>query len=431
MSNIKKALSIVLVLVMLISFAACGDKKDVEDMSDEEIEEIFEDIEGENFEEETVNNSTSSNKIGLDAIMFSMDFENYNGYGFLNISQNWRDVIPYYVSYESLENYLKSTNPMILVNYPNGCDFNDIIEYAPAEDYNRLSNGDTVYINAKITDEFATYGITVDGLKRALCIDFDSTLVYTVADLPEGGIPVDIFTPIEQYIVYEGANGNIEAKIELPDDFYFENSGYYFTAYGNDGDMSVIYNNETIITYEYEVESGTFSSGDKVTIGCGTVYIDGGWHSLVDVFMTKGLCMVDAYKEVFVPDVGSFVSSVDQLSMDRIEFIKQSTFSNLQSINEGDNCEFRGIYAGNLKPTVGSDNGSTFAAYVVYRAPYDDFFGEYTEIFTIVPVTDIILRPDGKIEFTEATIFDIKKVNTEAEVQEFFNNCPYSCTKIG
>lgn len=242
---------------------------------------------------------------------------------------------------------------------------------------------------------------------------------------------VDIFTPIEQYIVYEGVNGSIDAKLELPDGFYFESNGYYFTATSNYGDMSVIHNNETLLDYDYTVGVEDSGSGDKAVLSTRIIQDAEGYHRLNEIFITKGLCMIDTYKEVNVPNMGSYVSSFEQLTTEQIESIKLQLDSVYNNENEGVSYTSKEMYAGNLKPTVSSDGGSTFAVYAVYRSPYDDFFGEYTEIFTIIPAYDIIVRTDGKIEFREPTMFDIEEVYTEVELQEYFANCPYSCVKIG
>lgn len=427
--NLRKVSVLLLAVVILMSFAACGknENQNIEDLNDSEIEEIMDEFEDEYLQEDDITESIIDGKISAESIIFNLEFNSFNGYGYVSIGQSWKNL----VSDETLEGYLNSINPVILSSEAYNGFLDDIIEYVPAENYNRLSNGDTVYINAKITDEFAVYGITVDSLKQGLGIDFDSSLTYTVSNLPEGGTAVDIFTPVVQYIVYEGTNGSITPNIRIPETFSFEGGGYSFVGNGTNG-INVIYNNEQVMKYYYRIEGQNLSSGDEFILKTDMTTMNGENCTVNDVLVTKGLCLTEQEKKVTVPDGnGNYLSSMDQLTPDRIELLKQTLQTYLQNQKPDESLEFKGIYFAELKPQSTTTFNSKTAVFAVYSSKYE-LFGEPAEDFIVAPAYDVIVEADGSLTCTEEyTALYLEEFSSEAEAQDYLNNGSYTCTKIG
>ena len=69
------------------------------------------------------------------------------------------------------ELYLPNCSQQQMFDY-----FEEIVRFAPLEENHRLSNGDTITVVAKVTDEFAEYGVTVAQVKQYFNIDFDITI---------------------------------------------------------------------------------------------------------------------------------------------------------------------------------------------------------------------------------------------------------------
>ena len=427
--KVKNMVALLMAALMLITFAACGKKenKNIEELSDEEIEEMFGEFEQENGLDGDIPDAVNDGKIDVENIIFSLEFNSYSGYGYVTIGQNWKDL----VSDEVFDAYLNSVDPVILAESSNNYMLDDVIQYVPAENYNRLANGDTVYINAQITEEFAAYGITVDGLKQGLGIDFDSVLTYTVSDLPEGGTAVDIFTPVVQYIVYEGANGSINPDIRIPETFSFEGAGYYFVGDGTTG-VSVLYNNEQVMKYYYRIEGQNLSAGDEFILKTDMTTMNGENCTVNDVLLTRGLYLTEQEKKVTVPDgSGNYVSSIDQLTPDRIESVKQILHTYLQNQKPGESLEFKGIYFAELKPQSTTTFNSKAAVFALYSSKYE-LFGEPAEDFIVAPAYDVIIEADGSLTcMEEYTVLYIEEFSSEAEAQDYLNNGSYACTKIG
>lgn len=426
--NVKRLLSISMVLVILASFAACGNKKDIEDLSEDEVEEILEEMYGDQYEETSINADNNDGKINIDDIISSVNFNNFNGYGYVFIMM-WGAQD--HVSDEIIKQYVERVAPDLAAErYSQGYKyyFNDIVKFEPAEDYNRLSNGDTVIVNAVIADEFAERGVTIDSIKQGLDVDFDTQLTYTVSGLMQGGTPIDAFSQIEQFVQYEGGNGKIQAKVVFPENYTFESNGYYFKSSGSfsKNSLDVIYNNQQIASLDFEIEQKDYKSGDTVVIR-------------IDDFEYKNSSLVpygaflsDEHKIATVPVVGEYVTDISQLTNEQIDFIKNELSNAVKSDSRVSSCTLKNFYAATYKPTETTYRNSNFVLVGVYETIYTDFLdGDVTKYY-IQPLFDVIIKADGSIVYDESSWVETQKFETYAEVEDYINvSGSYICTLIG
>lgn len=250
--GLKSTFIILLALVFVFGLSACSEKKDIYDIGEDEANDIIEEIYG--YEEDYASQYVvEDGKIDLSEIIGSVKFENFNGYGYLQVS-HLACALSDIIDDETMKNFVATVAPeLAAIRYSKGYEyyFEEIINFEPIEDYRRLSNGDVVTLVAKVTEEFERYGVTVASVKEYFDIDFDETATYTVSGLLEGGTPIDILSYVKQYVVYDEANGGY--KMQIPTDFSVDINGFNFKQTFGDT-LNVAYMNEYIGTVDFDAE---------------------------------------------------------------------------------------------------------------------------------------------------------------------------------
>lgn len=217
----KRLLAVVLILCLSAVFAACGD--------------------------------FSLNKKIPSVELLSVNFENYDGYGYLKVIT--RSPLNDTISYQKIEDFSGKYFPELVFKGDASVDrFNDIINFVPEEYYTGLSNGDTVYVVAKVTNLFAEQGVTIDTVKTELEIDFDERISFTVSGLPSaaGGVPIDITEELKEYVKFSDSNfdGYVEVDFVLPEPLPFSRNVYNIYPMFKKGDYKFYTYGSQSFSYE-------------------------------------------------------------------------------------------------------------------------------------------------------------------------------------
>lgn len=245
------------------------------------------------------------------------------------------------------------------------------------------------------------------------------------------GTPIDVFSILEQFITYSRGNGGGKIEIMLPNDYYQEINGCYFlkNKYDDDG-FDIIYNNETIGEFNFylsKVSDGTkisdyYTGGDNFRVkisksGIGS-YKGGAYADYVngDIY-EHGFYMPIVEKVYTAPDFGEYITSHTQLSQAELEEIK--TFAEKESFDDNyDLIDFKGYYAGTVKPYATTDPGSKFAIYLAYHyVMYEGYMYEI-ESYKAIAIDEIVRKPDGKLDFDLADSWSLSARGETAEELE-------------
>lgn len=304
MKNFIKTTTIIFSLIVIVfSLCSCGnDTNNDEQVSiNNEASINNEPSTYENaYDIQTTDNSANSNKIDISEIA-DVQFLNFNGYGFVQVD-NDTFALEYVISQETIKNFVSSVAPQLAFEiYGKGydCHFGEIINYEPESNYNRLRNGDVVNVIAKVTDEFAAYGVTIDAVKQGLGVDFHEVVQYTVSGLLEGFNPIDVMSGIEQYVVFEGTSGNISARVEFPENYVLDIGGFHIEAI-TPNSMRINNSEGTYFYFSYEINDDSLKTGDTVLVELKST----GRNSDVDLITlmaSSGGFFTDLYKEIVVP----------------------------------------------------------------------------------------------------------------------------------
>ncbi len=255
--NMVKVLCMLFVLVM--AFTACDFDGGIESETTVPNEYVMESETTLAVGNETQSN-INENKVDVNELISDVQFLNYNGYGYMKVNV-WACSLSERIDKEKMKNFVASVAPTLAaVRYSQegyAYYFEDIVRFAPLEDYNRLSNGDVVTVVAKITDEFAPYGVTVAQVKQYFNIDFDETVTYTVSGLLEGGTPIDVMSCSKQYI-YNG-------EVKIPENYSFNAGVFTFVrSHASENQFDVTCGDEWLGNIKYEVN--VVNGKNKITL---------------------------------------------------------------------------------------------------------------------------------------------------------------------
>ena len=295
------------------------------------------------------------------------------------------------------------------------------------ENYENVSNGDKIYIDVTLDPMFSDLGITLDEFCKKCGIKFkDTKLQYKVSGLKELDNAVDIMFPeIEQYIEYEGPNGyGTAAAPRIPEDFTKQIGNLYFVRtdyYHND--LDVIYNNKKVAVIAYNVDFNMYNAEKKLSGGdelrlYATVRPENGYadeNGFISV--DNQIIFPEASKMVTVPDLGVYLTSMEQLTPDVIEKIKQLAY------DEG-RIDVYDIYFTTYNPGKECSYNCTTLLMLVTT---DEAFWR-TEYY-IDKINDIVIKPDGTVEAKYDDWYTIGDYTYEAAVSRLDYDY-YSHTKI-
>lgn len=291
----------------------------------------------------------------------------------------------------------------------------DVFEIELLEEYENVSNGDKIVVKIMADSYLESEGLTLEKLCNGLGIKFKTTEVkFTVTGLEKAENVIDIFEGIEQYIVYEGANGNGRigyGQVEFPDDYSRQVGDLYFSRGDFLNSVKIVHNNIKIGEISYHVEGEKLSGGDviEITTFCPT-------NTLADL----GYIVAYEKKKTTVPDLGEYITSQKQLSPDILEAIRTKimTERGVEEINK--------LYFAMCKPGVECTKDSTACIMtIVYQDSWLSAFRGYC----VDTLYDIIIKPDGTIVVEEYNK-DSYTVDTIEEAEGRFNTKEYEFVEI-
>lgn len=261
------------------------------------------------------------------------------------------------------------------------------------EDYKNISNGDTVIIDVTFDSYLPDYGVSMeDFCKHSGIILKETTLEYTVSGLEELPDMIDVFEGVEQYIQYSGANGyGSYYDLVIADDYMRQEGELYFVRDGYTNAVKVLLNNKKIAEILYFVEAeSNLSAGDIITLkaqvtACADTVEENGV-----VFLGTYACFKQSSTEVTVPDLGKYLTTVEEFTPDVIGKIKAYILEEYEVIG------IEKMYFTTFLPGVESPyNVPVFIMVIVNDkrnlALYEYYYIDYVE--------NIILMPDGEVKF--------------------------------
>lgn len=316
--------------------------------------------------------------VNLDKLL-KVDFGKYEGYASPSVEIDY-DYFSSLLIGEVVDDFAqKSKNNEVKKVLSRDCEEWFTAEFDKA--YDGLKNGDVIKVNIVLDEAFTDCGISVADFEAGLALNLNGgTNIYSVEGLVEPENVLDIFEGIEQYIVYEGANGNGRigyGQIEIPKDYSRQVGDLYFSKGGWTNSVKIIYNNTKIGEITYYIEGEKLSGGDviEITTSCPT-----------DTLEDLGYIVPTTRKNTTVPDLGEYLTSQEQLTPEVVEAIKNAVYTKrgIETIDK--------FYYTTYKPGVECNFKSTsFMVAIFYKGGW---FGGYY----IDELNDIIIKPDGTIE---------------------------------
>lgn len=247
----------------------------------------------------------------------------------------------------------------------------DIIYISFRETYSRLSNGDKVIVDVKLTDDFASMGETLESMQKALKINLSNTeLEFTVSGLQEAKI-LDVVSIVADYVVFTGADGGAKAEVVIPQGTSFEIDEINFSSSYNSDNLRVVYNNQYQGDLYFEVTDGTnLSNGDTIKIWCNINYMKNkDWKS-------AGYDVIKHDTEITVSSLGEYLTSKDVLTADLKAQIDASLIEYLSNTK---NFRIVDYYWGELKNSVVTDNLAADSEKLFVYGQYDMFGMTFTK----------------------------------------------------
>ena len=371
MKNTKSYLSIILTLVFVAMLCACGSS------------------------EGGSGGSIFSSKTTIDAKDYiSINFGKYDGYAVPEIQVDF-EAMSEKIDVETFNNFKNSFTGELrweLDMYDNRADVFDI-DFS--ENYENLSNGDKVIVKITIEPYLESEGLTLKKLCDGLGIKFkDTEIKYTVSGLEEPENVIDIFGDIENYIGFNGTNGNGETggygerratdflrpvssnnAVYFPDDYSRQVGELFFVCDGGSR-LNVLLDNIKICSISYSCYGTALKKGDKIEI-----------EARFDAsnFEEHGYFVANDTKTITVPDLGEYITTKEQLTNNVIEQLKTQ-------LEEDSGKQVIELYCVTLKPHVEQTHHSKACLVSVVKS--SDWLGTRYHYYYAY---DIILEPDGSV----------------------------------
>lgn len=316
--------------------------------------------------------------------LLQVDFGKYNGYATPSVEVDY-DYFESLLVEDVVNNFYKQCNNWEVKDILS----DDCSEWFYAEfdqSYNNLKNGDIIKVNIVLNDAFTEYGISMDDFETGICVNFDGGVsTYLVEGLVEPQKVIDIFKDIEQYIVYEGANGYGHLAyhpIQIPDNFSYQIDDLYFVKGSYTNTIKVIYLNTNLGEISYHIDGTGLTDGDVIELSASA----SGFKNTIQNLENLGYIIPTTRKNVTVPDLGEYIKGQDQLTPEILAAIKNEIYIE----DEIDNIDK--LYFASYKPGVECNYDSTsFIVGIYYRGSF------FSSGYYIDKLYDIIIKPDGTI----------------------------------
>ena len=308
----------------------------------------------------------------------TVNYGKYDGYSSPSISVNY-ELLSKQIDAEKFNSYTNTLSPEIKWEMEMYDTPSNAFDIGFAENYDNISNGDSIIVKIGIEPYLESEGLTLDKFCNGLDIKFkDTQIEYTVSGLEEPQNIIDIFEGIEKYIEFKGANGYGRAySVKIPDDYSKQIDDIFFVKDGYNS-VKVIHINNSIGGFSYNVSGEKLSGGD-------TIELSASYFNTVSELEKLGYIVPTTTKNIEVPALGEYLTSQEQLTPDVLEAIK----SELQAKRGIETIDK--LYYTTFKPGVECTFNSTSFIFAIFNK--SGWFGGYY----IDELNDIIINPDGSV----------------------------------
>ncbi len=223
------------------------------------------------------------------------------------------------------------------------------------EEYRFLANGDLMVIEALPSSQFEYYEIDIADIANGLGISFEKESQIEVSGLALAK-ELDLFVGIENIVHFKGRNGTGEIYFEVPEDYSVKIDDFYLKKNEHKKDeITIIRNGEYICSYSFYSDTYTennrtmtrkdWSKGETVTLRAST---GSGYRFDYTLAELGYVAKSYEYKGIVVPDLGTAITTANQLDTNDIEQIKKAVYDKVSENNK--NVEIISAYFGTIKP---------------------------------------------------------------------------------
>ena len=318
--------------------------------------------------------------------LITVDFGQWNGYATPTLTVNY-DYFETLVLTKNVKDFADSqTYYAVKRLLDSDVDNWFIVEFE--EQYQNVKNGDVLNIKVILDDTFEKYDIGFGDFKNELGINFnDGTKSFTVSNLEEPKCVIDLFSAMESFAEYNGANGFGSASIfyiEIPTDLYVQ-FGDVYLVYDSSYYAKLVYQNKSIAEFQYYVTGSNLSQGDVAIMHIDPRFIR------TDLLEEMGYVIPGLTKEIIVPDLGDYVTKQEQITSDVLAEL-------LKVIEEDYNSNgYDALYLANYKP---SEECKYNVTTVILGAYYQS--GWWSSGYKYDVLAEVIIKPDGTIEISDS-----------------------------
>ncbi len=138
---------------------------------------------------------------------------------------------------------------------------------------------------------------------------------------------IDIFQDVEDYLVFDGRNGDGYASVYFPDGYCIEKDDYYFfheLVGGENNTLHLIHENETKGYIYFKCDDTRLEEGDTIH-----VYVKfynnelRDYDNIQDYFARKGYFIPIVSANYSTPDLGEYIKDISEISRDYRKQIKE------------------------------------------------------------------------------------------------------------
>lgn len=327
----------------------------------------------------------------------TVEFSSFNKHATASLTVDY-DAFNISVDNDKMLKYIKKLNPeaaSYYEYYQEPVSLSVFLDVQLAEEYENLANGDVVVVTAVPSEEMESVKQTVEDIEKGLGISIKDAEIEVegLADAKE----IDFFAKFDEYLKFDGVNGKGTMRVDIPEGTTFEVDGIYFSCnnyYRNS--YTAVYENQDIgsVTFRQKAdETGNYKTDFAKGDSC-TVELE--YSSLKTKLEELGyIAKADEYT-VTVPDLGSYITSKEQLTDKDKETLKKALIDHMTEEGYG-NPEIMATYYSKIKPGEVCDEDAKDIFVAIIAA-------DKTVIFTrryayITEAYGIIKNDKGEIRF--------------------------------
>lgn len=311
-----------------------------------------------------------------------VNVEGYNGCGEIVLAID-EEEINKLVEQEKIDEYIESISRGEF--WLGEVSLYDLIDFDIVGETSGLSNGDDVKIVMDADSELKFLGESLESMQKALKINFAETeFQIKVSGLKEAKV-LDVMSFVDEYVVYNGANGGATAWIEFPKEFVYEKEGFSIVKGTFTNSLVIVKNHKNIASMSYSCGTkNDLSEGDELTI---SVECD-------DIELGDTGYIINTEKTIKVPNLGNYLSAKEELNPK----LKQTLDEEVIKEVDRDNLVICKYYFGTLKESATSNNIKADECRIFVLASFENSL--YGTIYRWCSTSAVIQLPDGSYKFS-------------------------------